>query len=355
LFVTALLGIAVLVAFTGWWGVADHHVPWSLVDGGLWRAASTLTYSNATAAFLVPVALMALARLIVSRHLRPNHRWSSMGWSALTTVLLIATGATLSRAGFLALAIGWAILAWACGPKVTARATLGPAIGAVIGLAGLIPSMPAAASVHPGPAALAMLAGVIVAMALTREEAPAAERLRGRHTEVVVVGFLVLAGLLALSAPNGLGAIRTSRVNTSSPDRTHEWSATWTLARNHPVVGVGPGPFAATWIASDGTTMTAEYTHNEYLQLTAQQGAVGVLAMLVASLLLLAALLWRRPRPRSNVVRRAAWAGPAAGLAALAVHSGFDFLWHIPLLVVLGAVLAGAALPIRPSLVKELS
>jgi len=34
-------------------------------------------------------------------------------------------------------------------------------------------------------------------------------------------------------------------------------------------------------------------------------------------------------------------AGAVAGLVALAVHSGFDFLWHIPVLPLLGGLLIG--------------
>ena len=57
------LAVGVAVAMTGWLGVALHQRPWGLPSQGLWRAASTLTYANATAALLVPLALVALARL----------------------------------------------------------------------------------------------------------------------------------------------------------------------------------------------------------------------------------------------------------------------------------------------------
>src|SRR5215472_472933 len=57
------LAVGVLVAVTGWLGVALHMRPWGLPAQDLWRAASTQTYANATAALLVPLALVALARL----------------------------------------------------------------------------------------------------------------------------------------------------------------------------------------------------------------------------------------------------------------------------------------------------
>jgi hypothetical protein len=63
------LAVGVAVAMTGWLGVALHQRLWGLPSQGLWRAASTLTYANATAALLVPLALVALARL--TAHARP--------------------------------------------------------------------------------------------------------------------------------------------------------------------------------------------------------------------------------------------------------------------------------------------
>ena len=145
-------------------------------------------------------------------------------------------------------------------------------------------------------------------------------------------------------------ALRHGRLSWQSPDRARAWTATWDLAKAHPLIGVGPGAFAATWTTSDGEVVTSEYAHNEYLQLAAQQGVLGTVAMTVG-LGCVTAVSWRR-RPRrqgsSTTVERSAWAGAAAGLTALAVHSGFDFLWHIPLIPLIGAALAGMVLA-RPN------
>jgi hypothetical protein len=37
-----------------------------------------------------------------------------------------------------------------------------------------------------------------------------------------------------------------------------------------------------------------------------------------------------------------------AGAAAFAVHSGFDFVWHLPAVVLTVVLLIGAVLPSRP-------
>ena len=345
LLVSLLLSVGALVALTGWWGVAAHHDPWGLIDGGLWRAASTLTYANATAALLGPLVLLLVARLIT---VEAGRRRSMAAWSALGAVLLVGCAATLSRAGIVALLGGWVVLAGSCGWRPTWRATCAPVAGAAVGASALLPSFAAtrhglATAGHPSAAVVMMIAGAAVAgvtaWCLDRFDvaAPAAS--------VVAVALLLLG--VAASTHGGVGAVTADRVSVASPDRNREWASTWRLAADHPLVGVGPGPFATSWRSGDGTVMTAEYTHNEYLQLAAQQGVVGIAAGIAALFPLVRAIAKRPPRQRSSIRSRAIRAGPLAGLVALALHSGFDFLWHIPVLPLLGAILAGAALSLK--------
>src|SRR4051794_30007896 len=63
--VGGLLGFGVLLSITSWIGVAWHLTPLALTSQGLWRGASTITYANALAGVLVPLALTALALLSV--------------------------------------------------------------------------------------------------------------------------------------------------------------------------------------------------------------------------------------------------------------------------------------------------
>jgi hypothetical protein len=56
--------VGLLVALAGWLGVAGRVGSWAWLGDGIWRASSTLTYPNAAAAVLVPVALVVLARLV---------------------------------------------------------------------------------------------------------------------------------------------------------------------------------------------------------------------------------------------------------------------------------------------------
>jgi O-antigen ligase len=105
---------------------------------------------------------------------------------------------------------------------------------------------------------------------------------------------------------------------------------------------VGPGRIALVWTTADGRTVISRYAHNEYLQVLVQLGVIGFLLLLV----LLAAITRTVWQGRAAAPSPQLWAGVAAGLVALAVHSGLDFLWHIPAIPLLGALLIGLTTPI---------
>ena len=87
--------------------------------------------------------------------------------------------------------------------------------------------------------------------------------------------------------------------------------------------------------------MLARFAHNEYLELLATQGLIGLASLCFAAGLMIRA--WRR-RPQVSPVESApdgTRIGVMGALVAFAVHSAFDFLWHIPLLPLVAALLAG--------------
>jgi O-antigen ligase len=322
----AVVAVGGLVAATGWIGVAWRVTPWALEDQGLWRAATTLTYANAAAGLLVPLALLAVARLIV----RPG-----VPATVAACLLLIGAGATLSRGGALALAVGAAVLATLLGPGRTLRAAGPPTLGAVVALVGLAPSMLASSPPRPALAAAALAVGLGAAVG--------ASRLRSRQLALALAA-VVLAGCVVLvvggRGGDAAGTGANTRLTIASPDRAAEVRAAVQLAAERPLTGTGPDRAVLTW-TQDNRRVTSRYVHNEYLQVLAELGFVG-LALLVV---LVASLAWTVWRGRPHAPSTAIWAGAAAGLAALAVHSALDFLWHLPAIPLAGAVLAGLILP----------
>ena len=149
----AVVAIGALAGLSGWVGVAWHVPPWAIADQGLWRAATTLTYANAAAGLLVPLALVAMARLVT----QPRSPLAA----GAACLLLVGVGATLSRGGALALLAGGVVLGWLLGPRPLLQAAAGPAAGAAIALAGLVPSIPTSQPARPLLAVGALAVGLV--------------------------------------------------------------------------------------------------------------------------------------------------------------------------------------------------
>ena len=318
------VALGVLTALSGWLGVAWRVSPWALEDQGLWRAATTLTYANAAAAVLAALALVALGQLV---H-RPHSRVTALS----ACMLLTGLGATLSRGGLLAAVVGAMALAALLGVRPVARAVLAPGIGAAVALAGLVPSMSAASSPNPLIASVALGAG----LAVTGWLVSGASR-RG----VALLAALSVLLAVAVGFREDGAAVRERRFTAASPDRANAVSAAFRLVGEHPLVGVGPGQASLSWTSRDGTTFVARYAHNEYLQLLAELGAVG-LALLLALTVAVARAV-RDGRPHHPSVHL--WAGAAAGVIAIAVGSALDFLWHVPAVPLVAALLVGITVP----------
>ena len=322
--VVAVVAVGVLVALSGWAGVAWRRSPWALQDQGLWRAATTLSYANAAAGLMSAVTLLALGRAAGKPH--------SVPLAITSCVLLTGLGATLSRGGFLAFGAGALVLVGLLGVRTVIRGAAGPTMGALVALAALGPSIPKFSSARPGLAVAGLVLGAVVASG-----AHAVSR-RALVTAAVAITAVSALVLVAWGPARDAGRqIARPRLSIASPDRVDEARAALRVAGRRPLAGVGPGNADLRWIRSDGAVVVARYAHNEYLQTLADLGVVGL--GLLASLLVAVAHMVRRGRAvaPSPVV----WAGVAAGLVALGVHGLFDFGWHLPAVPLTGAVLVG--------------
>jgi O-antigen ligase len=314
------------VALLGWVGVAWRVDPLAMIETGLWRAASVLAYENATAALLAPLAAVALARAAA----RPDRVSDRL----LATVLIVGVGATQSRAGVAGLAAGLLVVAF-CVPLRRVLPVAVPVLaGAGIAVAGVVAVSPVSTHRGPVPAVVALAVGAAVAVV----------RLRwNRRTAVWVAAGAVVVGVVGTGAVVGrsASAVRDSRLSLDSQDRANEWRATAKVADHHLLTGVGPTHLAVRWVDAQGQVTEAHFAHNEYLQLAAEQGVVAPVLVVAA----LGVVAWALGR-RVVASGRRDWlaAGALGGLGAFAVHSAFDFIWHVPVVPVVVAALCGAAL-----------
>ncbi|HEV2884563.1 MAG TPA: O-antigen ligase family protein [Pyrinomonadaceae bacterium] len=132
------------------------------------------------------------------------------------------------------------------------------------------------------------------------------------------------------------------------------WRASWQLVKTHPVAGVGMGGYwmAITAYHDASGEMTPQRAHNEYLELLASGGLIGV-ALAVWFVVGLIGPVGQRLRSRDRF-RRAATFGALVGLCGIAIHSMVDFGLH----TTVNAVLAMALLAIATADVpidKEMS
>jgi O-antigen ligase len=329
LLAASAIGIGALVAASGWAGVAWRVTPWALSSQGLWRAASTLTYANAAAGLLAPLSIIAVSRLL-DRPRSPHH-------AAAACLLLVGLGATLSRGGVLALLVGFMVLAGLAGVRRTVRATAPPVLGAGLALGALAPSLPAAAPARPLLAAAGLVAGLVVATGLSQLSSRV--RLAGLLLATALLAVLVFHSAVAPS----LHELASSRLTVSSPHRAEEARAALRLAGTDPLVGVGPGNALLSWISPDGRRLVARYAHNEYLQVLAEFGAIGISLLVALGVTFADGLRRGRATAPSPIV----WAGTVAALIALTFHSAFDFLWHLPAIPLTAALLLGLVSPTR--------
>lgn len=309
--VAGLLVVCSAVAAFGWLGVVVHLGNWGFASDDLWRASSSLTYPNATAAVLAMASLACLAL----RCGDPVSRWLG----GTSTLLLTGLVATLSRAGLGGLVVGLVLLGFGVGWRLLVRASVGPVLGALVAVAGLVPAITS----HSVTVVTALVAGLALVVGLVVGCRVAASRL------VLVVLVVVLAAALVL-----LALRLASRFTFNSPDRWGSFHAAWDLFLGHPVAGVGPGIDRLVLARAAGGISVFRFAHNEYLQVLAELGVVGGV-LLVAFLVLVVRWLWHE---------RAVAIGGLSVLAALLVQSGFDFVWHIPAVPLLAAALVGAAM-----------
>jgi O-antigen ligase len=256
-------------------------------------------------------------------------RLSTPRWYLATYVVVLGLLVSFSRGGIGAFVAGLVVLIVARRWRAVLR-VWPPLVGAVVAVAFLVPSVPADTAPRVGLAVGGLVLGA---------GASCLSALRPALRWSLLAAGLVVLVVAVLSAHPGhaWSEISDTRLSAQSADRTHERQATWQLVEQQPWTGTGPGHFRIFW-TQDGHMVSARFTHNEYLQLWAEDGIVA-LAIVVAGV---AALVTRLFRSRGTPVP---WSRAAAlaALVALGLQSGLDFLWHVPAVPLVTAVAVAVA------------
>lgn len=291
------------------------------------------------------------------------------GWDwARPSVSPWTIGSTLGNpnhlASFLAVLLPIGLVLWILGDRRTRAAVAAAGVAAVVEL-GITTSR---------GGLVAAAAGLTVLAVLLRPEVA-----RHRSSVVRATVALLAVGLVAAVASGAAGAAKRDPASVlevgsgSTIDvRREVWATAWRVAVDHPVFGVGPDVFPVVFPEYEserfmllfGPFTIANGAHNVFLNTLANQGAVGLLALLL--LLATAAVhigrRWRdlsvgddRPNGQGWRQQRLLLAGVAAALVAYLVQATFN-TQQIALSLTFWTLLAMAVVlcpPGRPEVVKE--
>ncbi len=165
---------------------------------------------------------------------------------------------------------------------------------------------------------------------------------------VVKRATLLFLGTLAVSATIMLIVANLVPTKSSTVSLQYRKDLAVTAARvslDYPLLGAGPGSFQHSYLMytqNDTTHYQAIYAHNDYLQVLAEEGFVGLVLVLLLIYFLLASLR------RADANRNSIYYGAVGGIVCLLIHSLFDFNLRIPCNLLLFTLLA-AVLTSQPS------
>lgn len=187
------------------------------------------------------------------------------------------------------------------------------------------------------------LAGALLALLLLC----ACLGLRGRRpTRLLLAGGPLLAtatvaGTVWLAGAPALGGGLSTLVDAGlTQRRTDLWRDALTMLAANPWSGVGPQRFVEFSPVARSDPDDAAWAHSEYLEVAAETGWPGLV-------LIVAVVLWGFARLALGPTD-AATAFAGAGLAAVTVHAGIDYVLHFPLVALMAAALVGAG-PVLPT------
>lgn len=145
--------------------------------------------------------------------------------------------------------------------------------------------------------------------------------------------FGLLGAVIMLGADEAL--LRSSGLTLDTGDisngRSHFWATALKIIGDYPILGTGLDSFGAAFTRYDtwNGTVRVEQAHNDYLQILADAGVLGLLCVLSFIVLLFKTSL-RIITKSSDNFRRSTALGALAGCLGLVIHSIFDFPLRTP-------------------------
>jgi hypothetical protein len=330
----------------------------------VYRLAEPIGYWNGLAIFAVIGALIAFGFAGRARSL-----WARAASAGAIVVLLPTLYFTFGRAAWLALGAGL-VVAVAVDPgrlqSIASLLVLAPLPAAAVILASRESGLthagtPLARAAHDGHrVALAVVllaagnAALAVALALLARRTDMPRTVRTAFAvSVALVVVLTVAGLFAryggpatlvkkgyttfkAAPPRTSSNLNNRLLSFSGNGRADLWRVAWHEAQSHAVLGAGAGTYERYFLRHQPASVSrVRDAHGLYIETLAELGPIGLLLLVAALAVPLAAL----PRARRHPLVPAA----AGAYAAYLVHTGVDWDWELPA-VTLAGLLCGTAI-----------
>ncbi len=176
---------------------------------------------------------------------------------------------------------------------------------------------------------VSLLAEIFFLVILTTKTKSSAQMAVKISFAVLLVAVIVFGAILIGGESSLTRFAETAASKDFSTNRTHIWNVTLSIIKNTLPFGAGLGAFGAAYTPYDSLSGVerVEQAHNDYLQVLADAGIVGLLlgAFFIYDLF----KTGLRNAKTSNKFRRGVAVGALAGCFAILVHSLFDFVLHI--------------------------
>ncbi len=173
---------------------------------------------------------------------------------------------------------------------------------------------------------------------ITVRKTLAAVGLCGLVLALIMVTIAFVGGDTVVSRIEKLGG-EVETINSTRVNRSVIWNSTLDLIKDKPVLGSGFGGYAAAIPAFDtsGGKFSLKQAHNDYLEIMANGGLVGLL-LFAAFGVLVAESISKNLKSR-DTFRRSCCFGAAIGMFGVLIHSFVDFGLHIMINAMIFSVL----------------
>jgi O-antigen ligase len=176
---------------------------------------------------------------------------------------------------------------------------------------------------------VAMLCEVILLVILTAGGRKAGKNLAPKIVLSIALMAAVIGGAIFVGGDTSLTRFaETAASKDITSNRTHIWAVTLNVITSNLPFGTGLGAFTQAYAQHDTLSglELVEQAHNDYLQIVADAGIVGLI--LGGTFLFLFVREGVHVSRRHNTFRRAVGVGAFAGCSAVLIHSLFDFVLH---------------------------